>query len=909
MAAIPINISQRHILNQCIRYMEIQHTTYPKKYKKKDIESLKNMISGRCSGFASLWMYRKFNNDIDRFYSTLNVLSKWDGTEESLRAGKDKRFPEGYLADVFQQTINDFNWFFQENLRINLPNKSNYNSFVDIVNIVKPASDPSLAKIFTMGFIFKREELIETLGVLFREKKMISLTSFAHAVSAMQVNGKYCLYDPNSPTGEQSFGTIEAFAKQLEEDLYTQCGNPLTIHNPMMSMEIHIYDNATPQGESEYGFTSGDLVTRFIQEKNDINRIHVAYFPSAAGGGTKVIYTPLMAAARTGDLDSVQVLIQMEGININSKNNQGTDALMLAASFGHAKIVKLLSNEMNVNCQDSKGNTALMRAIKEGHIDVVKTLLKRKIDFALKDNEGQSPLTMTISQGQPEMAAALITAGVDPNELLPDGNVLKLAIVRNQNEIVKILLKAKANIHLKYKENKTAILISIDSNNIEAAQLLIEAGANANEVAENGFSVLMLAVSDNELGLLKTLIQHKADVNFKNYLGTTALMIGLRYGRTEAIQLLISAGADIEPHDLYASIIPRILNNHSLNCTAILSLLGTKINNRDSQGRTALMLAASNDKEKIVDALIKAKADISLKDNSKNTALICAVKNNFTTIVKRLCEAGANPNEIMTGWSPLLWAVRSENIEMVITLLNAKADPYVKHHPSGLSVLRQALSKKDAEMVKVLCQVTVPLDEIEFDGNTPLICAVLKNDHDSLNILLKYGAKTETLNNANETALMFASSKGNVRLVQTLLNQGANVHFRNNLRRSALLCALESGQIEIVPVLIEKGATLEPFELTIALSRYSSNTRMREVLMSLQKDQPLLLTSDSSLPLLSMHLSTEIDRVKALETERKKAAEQSRDINAGSREEEDGFQGKIIKDQPLIDSQAPRPNS
>jgi len=78
--------------------------------------------------------------------------------------------------------------------------------------------------------------------------------------------------------------------------------------------------------------------------------------------GTAEINLQLLEAARAGDYDLVLSLIN-SGADVNTQNEQGATALMLAALNGHTEVLKILiQSKADVNMQANANNgwTALM---------------------------------------------------------------------------------------------------------------------------------------------------------------------------------------------------------------------------------------------------------------------------------------------------------------------------------------------------------------------------------------------------------------------------------------------------------------------------------------------------------------------------------------------------------------------
>ena len=103
--------------------------------------------------------------------------------------------------------------------------------------------------------------------------------------------------------------------------------------------------------------------------------------PFSGNGGTL-----LMRAAFSGELKIAKFLlkeINFKGVsikkstNVNTKDNYGSTALMLAAYSGYSDIMKLLlENKANVNVTDIHGKTALKYAEENGHSELVKILIE-----------------------------------------------------------------------------------------------------------------------------------------------------------------------------------------------------------------------------------------------------------------------------------------------------------------------------------------------------------------------------------------------------------------------------------------------------------------------------------------------------------------------------------------------------
>ena len=96
-------------------------------------------------------------------------------------------------------------------------------------------------------------------------------------------------------------------------------------------------------------------------------------------------YTPLVAAAASGNRDSIRLLLAA-GAKPTAAGSGGLTPLMLAANADCAKT--LLAAQADLNAQDDGGNTALMHAAQSGYADVAKVLLDLGADVRARNRAG-----------------------------------------------------------------------------------------------------------------------------------------------------------------------------------------------------------------------------------------------------------------------------------------------------------------------------------------------------------------------------------------------------------------------------------------------------------------------------------------------------------------------------------------
>jgi ankyrin repeat protein len=123
-------------------------------------------------------------------------------------------------------------------------------------------------------------------------------------------------------------------------------------------------------------------------------------------------YTALILAAYDDHLDAVSELLA-DGADPCATDAKGNNALMGVAFKGNLPIAQALLPHCDVNALNKQGQSALMMAALFGHADIVRLLVEHGAQVEAKDAGGNSALSLALQQGNAPMADLLRKLAAD----------------------------------------------------------------------------------------------------------------------------------------------------------------------------------------------------------------------------------------------------------------------------------------------------------------------------------------------------------------------------------------------------------------------------------------------------------------------------------------------------------------
>ena len=218
-------------------------------------------------------------------------------------------------------------------------------------------------------------------------------------------------------------------------------------------------------------------------------------------------WTSLMFAARNGNIDAINALVDNTGADVNARDNNGRTPLMYAAKSGNPDSVRtLVKAGSDIDAQDNYGLTPLMHAAWNRKLDSINALVNAGADVNARDNYGWTPLMFAAQSGSPDSVRTLVNARADVNAQDNDGwTPLMFAAESGSPDSVRTLVNADADVNAKNKHGETPLMFAVWYGNTDTVSAFIKAGANVNARDNNGKTPLVHAAKSGNPGAVKAL--------------------------------------------------------------------------------------------------------------------------------------------------------------------------------------------------------------------------------------------------------------------------------------------------------------------------------------------------------------------------------------------------------------------
>jgi uncharacterized protein len=329
---------------------------------------------------------------------------------------------------------------------------------------------------------------------------------------------------------------------------------------------------------------------------------------------------------------------------------------------------------------------------------------------------------------------------------------------------------------------------SVLRNDLAAVNALIARRTDVNVATQYGLTPLGIAALNGNTVIIRKLLDAGANPNAATPGGETPLMTAARVGNAEAVTLLLDRGAAVEARTSdrrQTALIWAVTENHP-EVVKVLVARGADVNVRT---------AATMPRGEPMPGRVGFAAGPGLTRQHARptpdggmTPLLFAVRDGNHEMVRLLLELGADITQTSANHtSPLVIALLNGQVGLATELLAEGADPNVAddYHRAALlaaielrnpnrGTLLFGDSRDPLDLIKRLLDAgadpnlqadTTPVHGwmqldgswVNFDGQTPFVRAALSGDIDVMRLLLAHGADPKVATKEGTTALMAAA--------------------------------------------------------------------------------------------------------------------------------------------------------
>ncbi|EHK25623.1 ankyrin repeat protein [Trichoderma virens Gv29-8] len=533
-------------------------------------------------------------------------------------------------------------------------------------------------------------------------------------------------------------------------------------------------------------FSGNENVMAVLLEK--VNSLNSFSFPSSI--------LPLASAAGLEDL--VSAILKQSDHNLAEPNPKiGNQTVLHGAIYWGRKIITrlLLDSGAEMNVQDDEGESPLQLSIKMGDPEIVQLILERQENISDDSKRGLSLINATITAGEFAALRCILLAGADCNtgESEASSDELRYPIIHAAT----------------YKR-------------IGCLRLLLENGADACIESEEGSLLYILSAIPQAIDICHTLLQ-KGALPHQCYLNKEMLLNrALRANNRRLIELLIEKGAQLDTTDTYRRAgrmtpLSFATTNCSFETLKFLLDKGADPNYVPDGGESTLFVAVFRrcDSAKI-ELLLKRGADIHWKRWDGWTPLHAAY--DTPDILLLLLEHGSDVNAKAEEGTILMMASRwncPETVRLLVSRkipsvdLNAKLDWDKDDSDYGKTALDLAIQNGHCECANILLEAGVKIDVNSVAIKHIMGAVTDKNSEEEalklINHCLQRGMKLDGTDEMDKTALHYITRSTPTSLIRFLIDWGCQPHAVDSDGLTPLAIAVRNNNIEVVKHLLNRG--------------------------------------------------------------------------------------------------------
>ncbi|KAL7948063.1 ankyrin repeat-containing domain protein [Trichoderma barbatum] len=422
-------------------------------------------------------------------------------------------------------------------------------------------------------------------------------------------------------------------------------------------------------------------------------------------------WTPITLAASYGHANVVKKLIE-HGASYTTPTRYGWSPLNVACCHGSLGVVKLLLDNYGLSMDGDSGNnwSALRSASTYGHANILTYLLQRGADTT-PEAGGWSCLHTAADGGHTSAVEALLDHGLDPSAVANETGwtPLTLAVDKGHYDTVELLLDRGVDIEQRCTNRWTALCMAANRGDLAMVKLLVERGANVVAKAVGGWTPMTLAATNGHETIVNLLVAHGADIHMKTLSGWTPLMAASDGGYATLAKMLIDRGADVQTTSSngWTSLTYAADGRHLMTAELLLSH-GANIMATSAAGWTPGIRAAHAGGRRLLNMFLKMHSfQLDHLDNLGRSAFFHAAMRGHAKLVKRLLPLTKMANmRDRYGSTPIFAAARNGHRKVVELLVNEGFADFSERDFLDCTILAHAQRSKRRQFVRYLKRYT-----------------------------------------------------------------------------------------------------------------------------------------------------------------------------------------------------------
>jgi len=538
--------------------------------------------------------------------------------------------------------------------------------------------------------------------------------------------------------------------------------------------------------------------------------------------------------------------------DINTKNNNGDNCLMLAVKNGNKKLVDLiLQTNINVNSQNNDYESPLFSAIAKGRSDLVHSLMNKNINLNIRNKNKKIPIEEALISENMDLIKYLIENGAttlvkDINDeyiifqlishptFLNDiieieckspnkrnliltlrnkkGNTLFMEFCRRGYvKLAKFMIKNKIDLNC-VNHGENALTLAIRENQIEIVKLLLTfRNIDIHHITNDNKTPLRIAIENENISIIKMLINHSGHLLLKNE-NEVLLKNAINTSNSEVIKLLLDININIdvkfgsEKNTPLIYSIKKILKDINID-TSEDEMAGLKTHSNlyyndlysynDKMDEDRMSSVSSNSSV----TTLATNKNISIADNNYYSRVFFNMENEEDS------DSNHEPN------SPYIYD--SDDTLSDNDSINEKNSGNENENENE-SESDNSFNKDESNALdkKNLINTDIPIlnHKASFDNHYKVVDTSIAVDEsycDIIKSLLQYRAKVNLTNSYKDTALILACRYGLKNVVEILLNESRQldldigINMLDRYGNTALHNACKKNYTSIVKLLLQ----------------------------------------------------------------------------------------------------------